>query len=142
MGFLIDTNVISELRKRERADPAVAAWYAAQEEGEIFLSVLTIGEIRRGIESVRRRDVSAAVAIDSWLSRIVESYRDRILPIDELVSEQWGRISVPDPLPTIDGLLAATAMTYDLTLTTRNVRDVASSGVRYMNPFSSDPIQA
>ena len=141
MGFLADTNVISELRKGDRADPAVYSWYDAQDDRDIFLSVLTIGEIRRGIESVRRRDTRSALAIDSWLSQIVESHGERILPVDAQVSDRWGRMGVPDPVPAIDGLLAATAMVHDLTMVTRNVRDVAETGVRYLNPFSGDQSQ-
>lgn len=135
MSFLLDTNVISELRKGDRADPSVVAWFGDLADDEIYLSVLTIGEIRRGIESVRRRDPDSARALDSWLARLSEDHRDRILPVDRAITEEWGRMSVPDPLPVIDGLLAATAKVKGLTFATRNVADVESTGVEILDPF-------
>lgn len=137
MSYLLDTNVISELRKGERVDQSVRAWFAELADEEIFLSVLTVGEIRRGIESIRRRDPDAATALDSWLSRVVEVHRDRIIGIDRAIAEEWGRLNVPDPLPVVDGLLAATAKVTGLTLVTRNVSDVESTGVAVFNPFGS-----
>jgi toxin FitB len=136
LKYLIDTNVISELRKGSRADPAVVAWFADVEDDEIFLSALTLGEIRRGIESIRRRDPDAAAALDSWLGRISGTHRERVLPIDRAVAEEWGRMNVPDPLPVVDGLLAATARVNGLTLATRNAADIARAGVEYLNPFA------
>ena len=135
MSYLLDTNVISELRKGERADQGVRAWFAGLADEEIFLSVLTVGEIRRGIESIRRRDLDAAAALDSWLSRVVEAHRDRIIGVDRAIAEEWGRLNVPDPLPVVDGLLAATAKVTGLTLATRNVADVEGAGVEVFNPF-------
>lgn len=137
MSYLLDTNVISELRKGERADPGVAAWFTGLAEEEIFLSVLTIGEIRRGVESVRRRDPDSAAALDSWLARLSEAHGDRIVPVDRAIAEEWGRMSVPDPVPVIDGLLAATAKILGLTLVTRNVADVKSTNVELHDPFAS-----
>lgn len=136
MSYLLDTNVISELRKGERADPAVAAWFAGLGEAEIYLSVLTLGEIRRGVESVRRRDPEAGAALDSWLGRVAEAHRERVLPVDRAVAEEWGRLGVPDPLPVVDGLLAATARVHGLTLATRNVADIAATGAALVNPFA------
>jgi predicted nucleic acid-binding protein len=135
LSYLVDTNVISELRKRERADPAVQAWFASVADEEIFLSVLTVGEIRQGVERIRRRDPAAATALDRWLDRVVDMHRDRLVPVDRLVVEEWGRMNVPDPLPVIDGLLAATAKITGLTLATRNVGDVERTGVDLVNPF-------
>ncbi|MDQ3724984.1 MAG: type II toxin-antitoxin system VapC family toxin [Actinomycetota bacterium] len=137
MSYLLDTNVISELRKGERADANVKAWFGELSDEEIYLSVLTIGEIRRGIENVRRRDVDSAAALDSWLARLSEAHRDRILAVDRAVAEEWGRMNVPDPLPVIDGLLAATAKVAGLTFVTRNVSDVEGSGVELFDPFST-----
>jgi predicted nucleic acid-binding protein len=137
LSYLLDTNVISELRKGDRADPSAVAWFGDLAEEEIYLSVLTIGEIRRGIESVRRRDPDSALALDSWLARLSEDHRDRILPIDRAISEEWGRMSVPDPLSVIDGLLAATAKVKGLTFATRNVADVERTGVEILDPFKS-----
>lgn len=136
MSYLIDTNVISELRKGPRCDDAVATWWRSIDAGDVYLSVLTIGEIRRGIESVRRRDSQAAAALESWLHRVAEDHQDRILPITRDIAEEWGRLAVPDPLPVIDGLLAATAKLRGLTLVTRNVADVARTRISTLNPWS------
>jgi predicted nucleic acid-binding protein len=133
---LIDTNVISELRKGQRADPAVASWFAGLADDAVFLSVLTLGEIRRGIESIRRRDPRAAAALDSWLGRVSAMHRERVLPIDRAIAEEWGRMNVPDPLPVVDGLLAATARVNGLTLATRNTSDIARAGVDCVDPFT------
>ena len=137
MSYLLDTNVISELRKGDRAKPSVASWFAAVADEEIFLSVLTIGEIRRGVENVRRRDPDSAAVLDSWLARLSEAHRDRIVPVDRPIAEEWGRMNVPDPLPVVDGLLAATARILGLTLATRNTADVQGTGVELFDPFAS-----
>lgn len=137
MSYLVDTNVISELRKGDRASGAVRSWFASVDDEDIFLSVLTIGEIRQGVERIRRRDAAAATALDSWLARVVESHRDRLVPVDRVVAEEWGRLNVPDPLPVIDGLMAATAKVTGLTLATRNVSDVERTGVDLLDPFAS-----
>lgn len=140
MSYLLDTNVISELRKGERADSNVAAWFADIADEEVFLSVLTIGEIRRGIESVRRRDPDSAAALDRWLALLSEAHADRILPVDRAIAEEWGRMNTPDPLPVVDGLLAATARVLSLTLVTRNIADVEGTGVELLDPFKREPI--
>ncbi len=137
MSYLIDTNVISELRKGERADRNVAVWFSGLADEEVYLSVLTLGEIRRGIESIRRRDAPAAAALESWLGRISDLHRERIIPLDRAIAEEWGRMNVPDPLPVVDGLLAATAKLTGLTLATRNTTDVARCGLSLFNPFKS-----
>jgi predicted nucleic acid-binding protein len=134
VNWLLDTNVLSELRKGERANPGVRAWYARTPAAELYTSVLVLGEIRRGIESVRRRDAMAATALEHWLGRMAEGFADRILPIDAAVADRWGALNVPDPVPTVDGLLAATALFHDLVLVTRNVRDVSGTGVRVFDP--------
>lgn len=141
MSYLLDTNVISELRKGERSDANVRAWFSELPDEEIFLSVLTIGEIRRGVENVRRRDPDSAAALDSWLARLSEAHRDRILPVDRAIAEEWGRMNVPDPLPVVDSLLAATAKVAGLTFATRNVADVEGSGVELVDPFSAFTIK-
>lgn len=137
MKFLLDTNVIAELRKGSRANARVSAWFASLDPDAVFLSVLTVGEIRRGIENVRRRDGRAARALERWLRRIVVQHRDRILPIDSAIAEEWGRVNVPDPVPVVDGLLAATAKVHEMTLATRNEKDVARTGIRLLNPFDA-----
>lgn len=129
--------MISELRKRERCHPAVTAWFSDLASADIYLSVLTIGEIRRGIELIRRRDSASARALGDWLHAVCTDHRERILAVDRTVAEEWGRINVPDPIPVVDGLLAATARVHDLTLATRNVTDVERTGVRFVDPFAA-----
>lgn len=136
MSYLVDTNVISELRKGRRCDPGVASWFAEVSSAEIYLSALTVGEIRKGIENIRRRDERAAEVLETWLGELMTAHSDRILPIDEGIAEQWGRFNVPDPLPVVDSLLAATASVHGLTLVTRNVKHVERTGVDCLNPFS------
>jgi len=108
VSYLLDTNVVSELRKRERCDPHVSTWYSTTAGAAKFLSVLTIGEIRRGIEGIRRRDTSSARALDVWLAKLLADYSARIPTVNQPIADEWGRLNVPDPLPVIDGLLAAT----------------------------------
>ena len=138
MSWLIDTNVLSELRKGPRGVPAVRRWFEAHVGDEHFTSVLVMGEIRRGIESKRRRDPEGAAALDSWASRIEADFASRILPIDAAVADRWGRLNVPDPLPAVDGLLAATALVHDLSVVSRHVRDIARAGVRVVDPFEGE----
>lgn len=137
MTFLVDTNVISELRKGGRADEGVAQWISAADDDALHLSVLTVGEIRCGVERIRRRDPRGARALETWLQRVVREHRDRLLPVTHEVAEVWGGLNVPDPIPVIDGLLAATALVHGLTVVTRNVADVAGTGVPVVNPFST-----
>ena len=137
VSWLLDTNVLSELRKQGRCDPGVRAWFDAVPADDLFTSVLVIGEIRRGIESIRRRDVASALALDQWLSRLGESFQDRVLPVDIRVAERWGRLDGPDRIATVDGLLAATALVHGHTLVTRNVRDVERTGASLIDPFSA-----
>lgn len=133
--YLLDTNVLSELRKGARRDARVAAWRASIDAHSVYLSVLVIGEIRQGIALVRRRDTARADAHEVWLQSIERDHKTRILPVSRAVASTWGPLNVPDKLPAIDGLLAATAIVHDLTLVTRNVRDVARTGVKLINPF-------
>jgi predicted nucleic acid-binding protein len=134
MSWLVDTNVLSELRKGDRANSGVRTWFADTREDELFTSVLVLGEVRRGIESIRRRDPTAAMALEQWLARLVTTFSDRVLPIDAPVADRWGALGVPDPIPTVDGLLAATALVHDLVLVTRNTRDVERTGARLLDP--------
>ena len=134
---LVDTNVISELRKGDRCHPAVRRWFDSVSTDEIFLSVLTIGELRRGVESVRRRDERAARSLDTWLTRLATEQADRILGVDLAVADEWGRLDVPDPLPAVDGLLAATARLHGLTLVTRNASDTRRTGIAWLDPFAT-----
>ncbi len=132
MRYLLDTNVISELRKGVRANSGVRAWFAMCADGELCTSVLVLGELRRGIENLRRRDPSAAAALEHWLARVHESFADRVLDVDAAVADRWGALSVPNPVPAVDGLLAATALEHGLVLVTRNVRDVWRTGAEVL----------
>ncbi|MEX2184397.1 MAG: type II toxin-antitoxin system VapC family toxin [Chloroflexota bacterium] len=134
MSWLVDTNILSEMRKGRRADRGIEAWFAATDDRDLYTSVLVLGEIRRGIESIRRRDRSSALALEQWLVNLAAGFGERILPVDIRIADRWGSLNVPDPVPTVDGLLAATALVHDLVLVTRNVRDVSGTGVRVLDP--------
>jgi len=132
--YLLDTNVISEIRKRH-PDPHVVAWWETVTSAEVFISALTIGEIRLGVERLRRKDSAQADLLEQWLHGLRAIYADHIINVDAGIAEEWGHLNVPDPLPIIDGLLAATARARGLILVTRNVADLARSDVRVLNPF-------
>ncbi len=134
MSYLLDTNVVSEARK-PRPDPGVQEWLAAVPLDTVYLSALGVGEIRLGIERLRRRDPARAASHETWLDTLHEAYADRILPVTAAIAEEWARLNVPDPLPVIDSLLAATARIHGLTLVTRNVVDFQRTGVTLLNPF-------
>jgi toxin FitB len=135
VSFLIDTNIISEVRKGDRCDPRVSTWYASIADDDLFLSTLVLGEIRKGVERARPRDPDKAAALERWLRQVEAAFDGRVLAIDNAVSNQWGRMSAVRPIPVIDGLLAATAVTNGLTLVTRNDRDIAGLGAMVLNPF-------
>ena len=135
MSFLIDTNIISEVRKGDHCDLHVSTWYASIADDDLFLSTLVLGEIRKGVELVRPRDPDKAAALERWLRQVEAAFDGRVLGIDNAVSDQWGRMSAVRPIPVIDGLLAATAATNGLTLVTRNDRDIAGLGAMVLNPF-------
>lgn len=137
MSYLIDTNVISELRKGDRCDPAVAAWWAKVDENELWTSALVLGEIRRGIELARRHDPQKAKGLEAWLEEVIYGFGDRILDLDAQVADEWGRMNAIRPLPVIDALIAATARANSLTFVTRNVSDVQGVGVDLLNPFTA-----
>ncbi len=135
MAFLLDTNVVSELRKSS-PDEHVLRWSRAHASSGVFVSTLVVGEIRRGIERVRSRDPEQADRLEGWLDGLVTTYQDRILPVSTAVADEWGLMSAaPQPPPVIDGLMAATAKYHGLTLVTRNVADVARTGVPVVDPF-------
>jgi predicted nucleic acid-binding protein len=135
--WLVDTNIISEIRKRSRCHPGVAGWWASVEERDLFLSVLTLGEIRRGIEGVRHRDPAKAAALERWVRDVADAFGSRIIGVDPAVAEAWGRMSAARSVPVIDALLAATAQVHDLVLVTRNTADVSGLGVQTLNPFDA-----
>ena len=133
MNYLIDTNIISEVRKGRRCDPNVARWYEKIDDVSLYLSVLVIGEIRSGVEKVRAKDTKKANALEQWLIAVDKAFGERILPVDRAVANVWGRLSANRPLPVIDGLLAATAKIHRMTLVTRNTDDIADLSI--LNPF-------
>jgi predicted nucleic acid-binding protein len=135
VSFLLDTNVVSEIRK-QAPDEGVARWFSSVPADRLFLSVLVFSEIRQGIERLARKDWAQAEVFERWLSQLADSYGDRLVPITDRIAEAWGRLNVPDPVPAVDGLMAATALVHDWTLVTRNVDDVRSTGVRLLNPFA------
>jgi hypothetical protein len=135
--FLLDTNIISEIRKRDRAHPNVARWVTRTPADEIGTSVLVLAEIRRGIELKRRNDPEQAISLDQWFLQMRVRLGDRVLPIDEPIAQAWAIMGIPDPLPLVDGLLAATAKVHDLTLVTRNVAHIAATGVSVLDPFAA-----
>jgi predicted nucleic acid-binding protein len=137
LNYLIDTNIISEIRKRDRCDRHVAVWYASLDDEALYLSVLVLGEIRRGVERVRPSDPVQARALEAWLTQVIKLFGDRILPIDQAVADAWGRMGAARPLSAIDALLAATAKVNGMTLVTRNAAHVAGLGVGVLNPFEA-----
>ena len=134
MSFLLDTNVVSELR-RDHPDPNVEAWLQGTPSVDLHLSVLVAGEIRRGIELLRPREPARAQALDEWLHGLVTAYADRLLPGTAAVADAWGRLSARRPLPVSDGLMLATAEVYGLTLVTREARSFADLGVPTLSPW-------
>jgi len=135
VSYLVDTNIISEIRKGRLCNHNVSAWYASIRDEDLFLSALVLGEIRKGIELARARDPDKAATLERWLRQVEAAFDGRVLGIDNAVADQWGRFSAVRSVPVIDGLLAATAMVNDLTLVTRNDRNVAGLGALVLNPF-------
>jgi predicted nucleic acid-binding protein len=133
----LDTNILSELRKGARANAGLRAWFEAVNPEDIHLSVLVVGELRRGVELVRRRDTRQAAALERWLTNVTLDHAERILSVDGPVAELWGRLVARRPGSVIDTLMAATALVHGLLLVTRNVKDVAWTGVSYLNPFEA-----
>jgi toxin FitB len=137
MPFLLDTNILSELRRGRLANPSVQAWYSKVDNSDLFISVLVIGEIRRGIELKRPANPAFAVKLERWLKWIQEDFQNNILPVTQEIAEVWGTLSPTRPLAEPDGLIAATALHHNLILVTRNVRDVRRSGVTILNPWDA-----
>jgi predicted nucleic acid-binding protein len=135
MPYLLDTCIVSELRK-PGINPGVSAWISRIDPNEAFLSALTIGEVRRGIELHRHKNPSSAGNLERWLEGLETHYAERILPVNTKVADRWGRLSPLQALPAVDGLIAATALEHQLTVVTRNVADFQRSGVNTLNPFS------
>lgn len=138
--YLIDTNVISEARKGVNGNRGVRDFFkrVSKEEAQLFISVVTLGEIRRGIEKIRHRgDEKQAKLLEKWLHGLHRDYVGNILPLDEDIAEVWGRLRVPNHEHAIDKQIAATALIHDLTVVTRNVDDFSGCGVQLLNPFDN-----
>ncbi len=134
--YLVDTNVVSEARKGKKANPGVRKFFQTSDAGDLYLSVQTIGEVRRGLENIRRRgDLPQANKLEKWLDRVVADYADRILSFDEECAQVWGRLMSPHPEHPVDKQIAAIALIHDLTVITRNVDDFRGTGVALKNPF-------
>lgn len=135
-GYLLDTNVVSETR-RLRADPGVMAFLFNADATRLFLSVLTLGELRKGVAAKRRTDPAAAGQLAAWVDGIETQFADRVLPVDTATARRWGELSAGRSAAVIDTLIAATALGQSLTLATRNTRDVAWTGVALVDPWQA-----
>lgn len=137
MSILLDTNVVSEIRRGR--DVNVAAWAAHWKDADLYVSVLTIGEIRKGIERLRARDQAQAAVFATWLDELRKRFGDRILPIDIDASDEWGKLNAARERPTVDSLIAATARVHNLTIATRNTADFEGCDVRLLDPWQRPP---
>ena len=137
--YLLDTDVISENRKGDMANPGVRAVFADKSRNsiDVYLSVVTIGEMRRGVERIRHRgDDTQATRLGRWLKLVTTTFAESILPFDEETAHVWGRLRVPNPENPLDKQIAATALIHDLTVVTRNTGHFESTGARLLNPFA------
>ena len=135
-GYLLDTNILSELRKENRCDAGVRQWFEEAASEDLFISVLVLGEIRQGIERIRQRDQAQAQALEKWLGWVSTEFAERMLPVDEKIADQWGRLGLRQPVPVLDSFLAATAITHGLAVVSRDEDGFRNTGVRVVNPFS------
>jgi predicted nucleic acid-binding protein len=134
VGYLFDTNVLSEVNRRQ-PNERVLAFVRGLSNEHTFISVLTVGELRRGAVLKRRTDAGHADRLDAWIASIETDYGPRILPVDLSTAQRWGELAAERSRPLVDALIAATAMVHDLTLVTRNTRDFADVGVALVNPW-------
>jgi hypothetical protein len=137
--FLVDTNVISEIRKKQKINKGVKQFFKSiiNDNKTLYISVITIGELRRGIELIRHRgDIKQANQLEEWLELIINEYQDNILEIDNDIAQLWGKLRSPHPENALDKQIAATALIHDLTVVTRNEKDFIKTGVKIFNPFS------
>ena len=136
--YLIDTNVISEARKKSRANPGVIDFFrrVASAGDPVYRSAITIGELRRGVELIRLRgDAEQARLLEDWLSAVLDHYADKVLDFDADAAQVWGRLRAPNHEHALDKQIAAIALVHDLTVITRNSADFAGTGVKVLNPF-------
>jgi toxin FitB len=132
--YLLDTNVVSELRKA-RPDPGVQTWVDNEAGDALYLSVLVLGEVRQGVERLRGREPAQAAALEWWLTSLEEGFSERILAIDRAIAHAWGRLSATGSLPAVDGLMAATALVHGLVVVTRDTAPFERVGVPWLDPW-------
>ena len=137
LQYLLDTNILSETRKKQ-ANERVMAFLSAAEPSALFISVLSLGELRKGVSLKNRSDAEAARRLGTWVDGLEFSFGDRILGVDAAIARQWGELSAQRSRPVVDTLLAATALVHELTLVTRNVSDVRDLGVKLLDPWDQD----
>lgn len=136
--YLVDTNVISEARKGDRANPGVTAFWKSARKQDIYLAVQTIGEIRQGIEAIRKRgDLPQSNLLEAWLQVLVDQFADHILEFDLDDAQVWGNLMAADPKHPIDKQIAAIALIHDMTIVTRNLADFKGTGVKLIDPFTN-----
>ncbi|MDH4409428.1 MAG: type II toxin-antitoxin system VapC family toxin [Verrucomicrobiales bacterium] len=135
MPFLLDTNVLSELRKGEKCDSRVRRWAVSTKGDRHCLCVVSLGEIRKGIEILRRKAPDQCPTFERWLEVLKSDYSNDLLPVNEEIMNRWGILQAAQSLPVLDGLIAATALEHGLTVATRKVRDFEKTGVKLVNPF-------
>jgi len=140
LSFLLDTNAVSEIRRGR--NPNVRAWAGAVDDVELHLSVMTLGEIRTGIDRLRDRDAAQAEVFARWLGELRNRFVDRILPVDARVADEWGRLNASASRNTVDSLIAATARVHELTVVTRNTKDFQSCDVLLLNPWEYESPQS
>lgn len=136
MKYLVDTDVLSQRRTAD-PHPGVRAWTEEVEDTALFVSALTLGEIRSGVESIRPRDAAQAQRLDAWLGQLKRAYHGRVIPVNCEVTDQWGRLDLPESLTQVDGLVAATALVHDLVLVTGKSAAFAGTDVQVLNPFDA-----
>jgi predicted nucleic acid-binding protein len=137
--YLVDTNVISEARKRSKANKGVRSFFkrVIEDETRVFMSVVSVGELRRGVELIRHRgDARQANQLEKWLVDLLIEYQDHIIDINQDIAQLWGRLRASHPENALDKQIAATALIYDLTVVTRNYKDFVKTGTRVLNPFT------
>ena len=138
--FLLDTNVISELRRTNRAAPAVLAWAHATQASQLFISAITVLELERGVLLLERRDPYQGAVLRAWLDgQVMPAFEGRVLAVDAQVARRCAALHVPDPRPERDALIGATAMEHGFTLATRNIADFQMQGIRLVNPWNYAP---
>jgi toxin FitB len=137
LNYLLDTNVVSEIRKGAQGHVQVMSWWKSTKASQVYLSVLTLGEIREGILRIKDKDSNRARHLGVWLTGLSRFFSSRLVPVDEAVAMRWADVRQHRSLPLIDSLMAASAISRDMTFVTRNTKDIEDCGVRYLNPFKA-----